>query len=1216
MQNHLVIFIFWLLLLLPSGSKAQSYLINTQHLSIEDGLSNRFVRSIYQDSRGFIWIATNYGLNRYDGYEFTLFTKEEQGLRSNSIYSISEDADSCLWIDYFDKSGATPSTGKLIDVLNPRTQKAIPLDQYLTFPFPKEDLFCIHQTNYNQIFVVTKNKLLYEYIGKGQFKNWGEIPCLTQNAYVQSIRSTKSSLWMVCNQHLYEIDSSNTLISTSPIPKYSVINHVTPDGTLQGYTNVSTIGKVKFFQKKATGPVQFRSFPFLQLPTGGIARGKLRRINSELYWYNTDKIIWIFNKQGKLLYDFSNLISEDEFYQAYFDQQQNVWIATTNGVYLLNITPNKFTNYLNKNIYIPSRQPHSTRGIIKTNDDQLFVNTYSGQRKIDLQTGKVTNIDSDIEKVGIAAIKDYKENLWFSAERGLVQCYTPSTNQSIYYTVEKRGIAYLDKKENPLILALHEDKNHRIWLGTSDGLYYITPDRKTPVKYTIYHTFTQLNTSFINSFCEDNDNLWIGTSTGLYLFSFTKGIEQYYSPKTPDAYIPHEDILYIHKDTDSSLWLGTKGGGLINWHPFTGKHKQYTIANGLSDNVIYAVLEDSLGYLWLSSNYGLMRFDKTTAWVNTYLPRDGITHEEFNHKSYYQDEKGNIYFGGLNGINVFSPQDMQENANIDAPIRLLSCQKWSGESGQLEDISQEVYKTNTITLHPTDGFFTLKLALLNFNDAKKNKYAYKVVGLDKDWQYSQQRLLNISRLPYGKYQLYIKAQGENGEWSAQKLWFNINVLQPFYKSWWFAFSIILFIGLGIWGYFYRLRRMNDRLEIEVSRRTLALREREKELMQAKDIAETSSRAKAEFLSVMSHEMRTPMNAVINLSNLLVQDNHQPEQLENLNMLQFSAKNLLAIINDVLDFNKIESGMIKFEQIGFDLNTLINSIKYTMETLVATKKSAIEFKIIQCENIPQYLTGDPTRLTQILNNLISNAIKFTDKGNVELIIECIDDLAHQSTLLFTIKDTGIGISQDKLDHIFQMFTQASSDTTRKYGGTGLGLAITKRLLELQNSTIEVHSEVDKGSTFAFQLTFDKAPIPQLIEQQPSLTAKTSSIPTGKILVVEDNKMNVLVINKFLKKWGLDFDHAADGLIAIEKIQTTDYDLILMDIHMPNMDGYEATQFIRQLPDSKYQKLPIIALTASAMLDKKDKFKRVGMNDVVTKPFNPEDLHAKILSYLKK
>ncbi|MCP4438134.1 MAG: response regulator [Aureispira sp.] len=1213
MRKYVPISFVFFILLLPFWSEGQSYLIKTQHLSIEDGLSNRFVRAIHQDSRGFIWIATNYGLNRFDGYEFTLFTKEQQELSNNAIYSIYEDADSCLWIDYFDKNNSI-TKGQSIDIIIPKTQKAVPLEQRIQLPFPKENLARIHQANNNQIFVVSKEKELYEYKGKGQFENWGTLPCNSSNAYLQSIKATKSTLWIVCNNILYEIDSSKTLVSTDSLPNHSNLDHVTPNGELQGYTNFEQNKSVQLFQKNSGTPIQYHQFPLLNLPKQSV-RGKLRKINEQLYWYNTDNTVWIFNNQGKLLYDFSGLILEDEFYEAYFDRQQNIWVATTNGIYLLNITPNKFTTYLNKDIYIPNSILHSTRGIVKTDSNELFVNTYNGRRKIDLATGEVSPIASKLKTVGLAAIKDHKGNLWFSAENGLVERYNPINSQSTYYQFNKRGLAYLDSLVSPMLLALHEDKNHRIWVGSSDGLYYISPKESTPSKYTIYHSFTQLNTSSINSFCETNDHIWLGTNNGIYLFSFKLGIKKHYSPQNPDAYIPHEDILYIHSDKDSSLWLGTKGGGLIHWYPETGDYQQYTIGNGLSDNVIYAILEDDDGYLWLSSNYGLMRFDKASGWVNTYLPRDGITHEEFNNKSYYKDENGTLYFGGLNGINVFSPKDIQKNTSLHAPLRVLECQKWNGQEGALQNITQEVYNNNTFTLHPKDNFFTIKLALLNFKDAKKNKYAYKIIGLDQNWNYSQERLLRISRLPYGKYKLHIKAQGENGHWSAQELLFNIDVVRPFYKTLWFDLLIIVLALLLILAYFYRLRRANDHLENEVNRRTLDLQQREQELLQAKNIAETSSKAKAEFLSVMSHEMRTPMNAVINLANLLTQDNANAEQVENLDMLQFSAKNLLAIINDVLDFNKIESGMIKFEKIPFNLNTLINSIRYTMDTLVATKKNPIEFKILKCPDIPPYLTGDPTRLTQILNNLISNAIKFTDTGNVELKIECIENLDTKTILLFTIKDTGIGISKDKLEHIFQMFTQASTDTTRKYGGTGLGLAITKRLLELQNSEIQVQSELNKGSIFSFQLEFDKTQKPKEIEVKPTITTAKPKVQTGKILVVEDNKMNVLVIKKFLTKWGFEFEHAADGQIAVNKIQQTDYDLILMDIHMPNMDGYEATQFIRNLSDEKYKTLPIIALTASAMLDKNDKFTQVGMNDVVTKPFNPEGLHATILKHLK-
>jgi PAS domain S-box-containing protein len=384
---------------------------------------------------------------------------------------------------------------------------------------------------------------------------------------------------------------------------------------------------------------------------------------------------------------------------------------------------------------------------------------------------------------------------------------------------------------------------------------------------------------------------------------------------------------------------------------------------------------------------------------------------------------------------------------------------------------------------------------------------------------------------------------------------------------------------------------------------------EAELIKAKELAEQAAIAKSQFLSTMSHEIRTPMNAVIGFTHLLLQHEPRPDQLEYLNILKFSSENLLVLINDILDFNKIEAGKIEFEEVDFNLNRLIDNIR--LAQVQRAQEKNVKLKLMMDGDLPNAVIGDPIRLGQILTNLISNAVKFTKEGKVVISATLAEKHKDHTVIDFEVEDTGIGIAPDKIESIFESFTQASSDTTRKFGGSGLGLTISKRLLELQGSKIKVKSELGEGSVFSFSMKFKNStkqlsPVLENIQDIKSLKGT-------RILIAEDNQINVLLAKQFMKQWDVDCDVAENGVIAFELIQTNNYDLVLMDLQMPEMDGYETTEKVRRLAGDKYAKLPIIALTASAMLDIKDKAFESGMNDYVSKPFNPDDLYRKIATY---
>ncbi|TRX69230.1 response regulator [Flammeovirga kamogawensis] len=550
------------------------------------------------------------------------------------------------------------------------------------------------------------------------------------------------------------------------------------------------------------------------------------------------------------------------------------------------------------------------------------------------------------------------------------------------------------------------------------------------------------------------------------------------------------------------------------------------------------------------------------------------------------------------------------------------------------------------------AFYSLKAISLAKKDSILN---LKNLTLDKDWQLSHANTIpsysqndtNFSLIE-NILQIYVSTFDENGRINTVYLEADLNTIWDRLTTYLIMFTIIvssvlLFVAMlsvplqsSISKPILDLEktahiiskkkdysiRINDKREDEIGLLIDAFNEmlskielQNESLIHAKEVAESSAKAKQDFLANMSHEIRTPINGVMGMAELLNDTLLNDEQYHLLKVLRGSADHLLVVINDILDISKIESGKLEFEKKEIQVYDTLSSIIETHK--VETDKKGLNTILDIAKDVPKYVIGDPVRLKQILINLYSNAVKFTFNGSIIIAVVKVENNQNKLTLRFSVKDSGIGIEKEKLGSIFDSFTQASNETTRKFGGTGLGLSISKQLVELQGGKLHLESTPNLGSTFYFEITFDEfieknLTPPQITKAKKTSTIKPTSI-TKSILLVEDNEVNQMLVLRLLKKWGYKSDVADNGLIALKKLKEHKYDLILMDVHMPEMDGYTATKKIRTEFEEPLKSIPIIAMTASALKGEFERCKEAGMNDYISKPFKKDNLEEKVRSH---
>lgn len=1229
------------ILTLPFGVFCQNKSIDFKHIGIAEGLSQINVTSIFQDSRGFMWIGTSDGLNRYDGYHFTIYrydSKDSNTIGNNFIQDIIEDKNGNIWL-------ATEGGG--INKLDVRHNR------FTRFRHNSNDVNSISSNSVNKIVADEKGNLWIA-TQKGGL-NYFDLKKKIFRHYRHSSVDT-NSISDDNTQTVYMDSHSNIWVGTST-GGLNLLNKQTGFFTKFSHNkkNKNTVSG-----NRITSIYEDSQH---QLWVGTQEHGlNLFLPNKKIF----KKFVHDAKKATSLLGENVLTISEDA--------SNNLWISTENGgISILNKTTGLFENHFHDDIDNNSLSVNSVYSICRDKMGNMWLGAFSGG--INLYKKSTENFyhythntspNSLSNNFVLDTYEDAAGNVWVGTDGGGLNRFNLKTGTFTSFKNNKKihcgnyvldinqasdgklwigtwgdGITVLDEttyrfkyfKHDPAdpksisgnnVYTILNTKDNKTWAGTyNDGLNVY--DKKT----NVFKAFKfraddeqSLSSDRVYSLLEDRSGqLWVGTyDGGLNLMDRKTNTFTRLQHDENKNSISNNSVTDLFEDHLGQLWIATFSG-LNLFNPITGHFTVFTMKEGLPSDIIYAIQEDNNGRLWISTNNGLSRYDIKNNTFENFTTEDGLQADEFKPHAAHKGRNGMMYFGGINGFNAFNPDKVVKEKSF-SPLVITSFEVFNKalriakSSNDPSPLKEDISYTKSIRLSYKQSEFSFAYAALDFAALNKKEYAYILEGFEKDWNYVNSRnRAAYTNIPPGNYLFKIKYKNSSGVWSPSTEGLKIAVVPPFWMTWWFKLLAFFTIIGAIYGIFkYRIREIRLHqltLEKQVRERTESLaemtqteRRSREEAEKAREEAENANKAKSIFLATMSHEIRTPMNGVIGMATLLSSTSLTAEQEEYAETIKTSGDALLTVINDILDFSKIESGNMELDEHDFDLRDCVEGVL----DIFAEKAAHLNLDLVYQldHNVPSQIIGDSIRLRQILINLVGNGVKFTTHGEIFIGVKLVRQENEFIDLLFDIRDTGIGIPKDKLNHLFKAFSQVDSSTTRKYGGTGLGLAISEKLVKLMHGNINVKSEPGKGATFYFTIRCKAG----VNVSRTYVHLNIASLENKRILVVDDNYTNRTILETQLKQWKFMPAIVESGKQAIKFLNSNkQVDLVITDMDMPEMNGVELAKKINEILPG----LPIILLSSIGHEQSKQQSHLFSV--ILNKPTKHLILHRNIINLLK-
>jgi signal transduction histidine kinase/ligand-binding sensor domain-containing protein len=713
----------------------------------------------------------------------------------------------------------------------------------------------------------------------------------------------------------------------------------------------------------------------------------------------------------------------------------------------------------------------------------------------------------------------------------------------------------------------------------------------------------------IGAMLEDSrGTFWIGTGAGLNILDRATGRVRRFASTSSAAPQLARAVSAIAEGADGTLWVGTMDAGIVRLRRGAdgaiADVRGYRERDGLPSERIYHINLDAQGLVWASTNAGLVRIDPRDDSLRQFDRTDGLQADEFRSAGVFDRRTGLMYFGGVSGLTVFRPEAAAaaDEGAPDVELTGFTIANQPVPVGDASRLRTRIAEAHEITLQPGDDVFSIEFAALDYATPHKARYAYTLEGFSREWHDTDasRRSATYTNLSPGRYVFKVRAARSSGPWSEPRD-LVIVLRPPFWMTWWFrllasAASVMVVLAGYRWR-FHAIERHQRELEAIVATRTLQLREEKEKATAARRVAEQASAAKSTFLANISHEIRTPLNAVLGMADLL---NHTPlttEQQEYAAALKAASEALSELIGDTLDLSKIEVGRFELVTAPFDLVRLVEDTVSMMR--VRARQKGLRLTCAIDPDVPHRVAGDSHALRRVLINLLGNAVKFTDAGSVAVVIG--RDPTAPGSIRFSIADTGIGVPPEKQEMIFDTFVQADASVSRQYGGTGLGLAISRQLVELMGGRIALDSTPGRGSTFTFSAVLPPAPSDDAAVEDGERPA--AALMPLRILLADDSPQNRLLVTAYLKATGDELETAENGRAALDMFAARRYDLVLMDIHMPVLDGHEATRAIRELEMTHgWPRTPIVALTAHAFAEDVENSRQAGCDAHLVKPIS--------------